>query len=224
MKYFPLFADLDKAHVLVVGGGEQAAQKVRLLRKTERAHHGRRRDRHRRAARARGRATRIWIVLRAFLARDLEGQRLVYAATGDRALDAAVSRAAKARGIPVNVVDAPELSTFIMPAIVDRAPVTVAIGTEGAAPVLAREIKTRLETWLPANFGALAERAQALRARRRQDRSRCPLPPPSLGAAAARSLPPRRPERRGGRGRPHPRRRAPWRGSPAAGLRWAAWR
>jgi uroporphyrin-III C-methyltransferase/precorrin-2 dehydrogenase/sirohydrochlorin ferrochelatase len=99
-----------------------------------------------------------------FLARDLEGQRLVYAATGDRALDAAVSRAAKARGIPVNVVDAPELSTFITPAIVDRAPVTVAIGTEGAAPVLAREIKTRLETWLPANLGALAERAQSLRA------------------------------------------------------------
>src|SRR6185503_9641235 len=75
-----------------------------------------------------------------------------------------VSRAAKARGIPVNVVDAPGLSTFIMPAIVDRAPVTVAIGTEGAAPVLAREIKTRLETWLPANFGVLAQHAQALRA------------------------------------------------------------
>ena len=65
---------------------------------------------------------------------------------------------------PVNVVDAPELSTFIMPAIVDRDPVTVAIGTEGAAPVLAREIKTRLEAWLPANFGTLATRAQALRA------------------------------------------------------------
>ena len=106
----------------------------------------------------------LWIVLRTFLARDLDGQRLVYAATGDRPLDAAVSRAAKARGIPVNVVDAPELSTFITPAIVDRAPVTVAIGTEGAAPVLAREIKTRLETWLPANFGALAQRAQSLRA------------------------------------------------------------
>src|SRR5262249_43916198 len=61
------------------------------------------------------------------------------------------------------VVDAPELSTFITPAIVDRDPVTVAIGTEGAAPVLAREIKTRLEQWLPANLGSLARRAQGLR-------------------------------------------------------------
>ncbi len=105
----------------------------------------------------------ITIVLRAFVAGDLDGQRLVYAATGDRVLDADVSRAAQARGIPVNVVDVPELSTFITPAIVDRAPVTVAIGTEGAAPVLAREIKTKLESWLPANLGALADRAQALR-------------------------------------------------------------
>ena len=105
----------------------------------------------------------IAIVLRTFLAGDLDGQRLAYAATGDRALDAAVSQAAQARGIPVNVVDVPELSTFITPAIVDRAPVTVAIGTEGAAPVLAREIKTRLESWLPANLGALASRAQSLR-------------------------------------------------------------
>ena len=63
------------------------------------------------------------------------------------------------------MVDAPELSTFITPAIVDRSPVTVAIGTEGAAPVLAREIKTSLEALLPANLGALAERAQSLRQR-----------------------------------------------------------
>jgi uroporphyrin-III C-methyltransferase/precorrin-2 dehydrogenase/sirohydrochlorin ferrochelatase len=110
-----------------------------------------------------GEQSAIWIVPRTFLPRDLEGQRLVYAATGDRTHDAAVSRAAKARGIPVNVVDAPALSTFIMPAIVDRDPVTVAIGTEGAAPVLAREIKTLLETLLPANYGALAKRAQGLR-------------------------------------------------------------
>ncbi len=65
--------------------------------------------------------------------------------------------------VPINVVDAAELSTFITPAIVDRSPVTVAIGTEGAAPMLAREIKTRLESWLPANLGVLAERAQSLR-------------------------------------------------------------
>jgi uroporphyrin-III C-methyltransferase/precorrin-2 dehydrogenase/sirohydrochlorin ferrochelatase len=163
MKYFPLFADLDKAHVLVVGGGEQATQKVRLLLKTS-AQITVVAETVTDELRELEDQNAIWIVLRVFLARDLDGQRLVYAATGDRALDASVARAAKARGIPVNVVDAPELSTFIMPAIVDRAPVTVAIGTEGAAPVLAREIKTRLETWLPANFGVLAQHAQSLRA------------------------------------------------------------
>jgi uroporphyrin-III C-methyltransferase/precorrin-2 dehydrogenase/sirohydrochlorin ferrochelatase len=164
MRYFPLFADLDGADVLVVGGGEQAAQKVRLLRKT--------------GARiavvaetvcdelgAQGERGAIDLVRRAFRANDVRGRRLVYVATGDRALDAAVSRAATARGIAVNVVDAPELSTFITPAIVDRSPVTVAIGTEGAAPVLAREIRARIEALLPANLGALAARAQALRQR-----------------------------------------------------------
>ncbi len=162
MRYFPLFADLQNADVLVVGGGEQAVQKVRLLLKT------------------RARVT----VLASVVARELEtlasaghlvieardfspdllaGRRLVYVATGDLANDSAISEAAQARGLPVNVVDRPELSTFITPAIVDRAPVTVAIGTEGAAPILAREIKTRLESWLPANFGRLAEKAQSLR-------------------------------------------------------------
>ena len=162
MRYFPLFADLEAAGVLVAGGGEQAAQKVRLLRKTNAritvvsdAVTDELRELERQGA--------IAIVPRAFVAHDLDGQRLAYAATGDRIVDAAVSQAAQARGIPVNVVDVPELSTFITPAIVDRAPVTVAIGTEGAAPVLAREIKTRLEGWLPANLGALAARAQGLR-------------------------------------------------------------
>ncbi len=164
MRYFPVFADLDGADVLVVGGGEQAAQKVRLLRKT--------------GARvavvaeavceeldALGERGAIDLIRRPFRANDVRGRRLAYVATGDATLDAAVSRAAQARGVAVNVVDAPELSTFITPAIVDRSPVTVAIGTEGAAPVLAREIRARIEALLPANLGALAARAQALRQR-----------------------------------------------------------
>ena len=164
MRYFPVFADLDGADVLVVGGGEQAAQKVRLLRKT--------------GARIAVVAEAVCdelntlaergavdLLQRAFRPNDVRDRRLVYAATGDRALDAAVSKAATARGIAVNVIDAPELSTFITPAIVDRSPVTVAIGTEGAAPVLGREIRARIEALLPANLGALAARAQALRQR-----------------------------------------------------------
>jgi uroporphyrin-III C-methyltransferase / precorrin-2 dehydrogenase / sirohydrochlorin ferrochelatase len=164
MRYFPVFADLDCTDVLVVGGGEQAAQKVRLLCKT--------------GARvvvvaetvsgeldALGQRGAIDLLRRPFRANDVRGRRLVYVATGDPALDAAASKAAQARGIPVNVVDAPDLSTFITPAIVDRSPVTVAIGTEGAAPVLAREIRARIEALLPANLGVLAARAQALRRR-----------------------------------------------------------
>ncbi|NJO34777.1 MAG: uroporphyrinogen-III C-methyltransferase [Rhodospirillales bacterium] len=163
MKYFPLFADLDGAGVLVVGGGEQAAQKVRLLAKTN-AHITVVAEAVTEELSGLAQQGALTVVPRAFRADDVDGQRLVYSATGDRALDAIVAAAARARGVPVNVVDAPELSTFITPAIVDRAPVTVAIGTEGAAPVLAREIKTRLESWLPANLGALATRAQILRA------------------------------------------------------------
>jgi uroporphyrin-III C-methyltransferase/precorrin-2 dehydrogenase/sirohydrochlorin ferrochelatase len=162
MKYFPLFADLDKADVVVAGGGEQAAQKVRLLLKTP-ARITVIAETVTDELRRLGEDGVIMILPRAFRPDDLDGSRLVYAATGNRARDAAVSAAAQARGIPVNVVDAPKLSTFITPAIVDRDPVTVAIGTEGAAPVLAREIKTRLEASLPANFGALAARAAALR-------------------------------------------------------------
>jgi uroporphyrin-III C-methyltransferase / precorrin-2 dehydrogenase / sirohydrochlorin ferrochelatase len=162
MKYFPLFALLDGAEVLVAGGGEAALQKVRLLSKT--------------TARITVMAPSLNAELRALadtgalrhVARlpgpaDLDRQSLVYAATGDRALEASLFAAARARGIPINVVDAAELSTFLTPAIVDRDPIVVAIGTEGTAPVLAREIKSRLESWLPANFGALGRRALGLR-------------------------------------------------------------
>jgi uroporphyrin-III C-methyltransferase/precorrin-2 dehydrogenase/sirohydrochlorin ferrochelatase len=164
MRYFPVFADLDGADVLVAGGGEQAAQKVRLLRKTNAriavvaeavcAEIG---DLAERKA--------IRLERRPFQERDVVGRRLAFVATGDRALDAAAARAATAHGVPVNVVDAPDLSTFITPAIVDRTPVTVAIGTEGAAPVLARELRARIESLLPANLGRLAARALALRPR-----------------------------------------------------------
>lgn len=164
MKYFPLFTHLDAAEVLVAGGGEAALQKVRLLLKT--------------TARITVMAPSLNAALRALAESsalthvprwpgpaDLDRQSLVYAATGDRALEESLFAAARARGIPINVVDAPELSTFLTPAIVDRDPIVVAIGTEGTAPVLAREIKSRLESWLPANFGALGQRARLLRRR-----------------------------------------------------------
>jgi uroporphyrin-III C-methyltransferase/precorrin-2 dehydrogenase/sirohydrochlorin ferrochelatase len=98
-----------------------------------------------------------------FVPEDLDGQTLVIAATGIAATDAEVSTAAKARGLPVNVVDAPHLSSFIMPALVRRDPITVAISTGGAAPVLARAIRAKLEALLPANLGRLARFADGFR-------------------------------------------------------------
>jgi uroporphyrin-III C-methyltransferase/precorrin-2 dehydrogenase/sirohydrochlorin ferrochelatase len=164
MKYLPILTDLDAAHVLVVGGGEQAVQKLRLIARTQ-ARITVVADAVCPEIEALAATAVIRLVRRPFAVDDVRDRRLIYAASGDRALDAEVSRAARARGIPVNVVDAPELSTFITPAIVDRSPVTVAIGTEGAAPVLAREIRARVEALLPARLGALATRAQALRHR-----------------------------------------------------------
>jgi uroporphyrin-III C-methyltransferase / precorrin-2 dehydrogenase / sirohydrochlorin ferrochelatase len=164
MRYFPLFADLDQAEVLVAGGGEAAAQKVRLLRKTSARITVMAASLNGELAALAG-AGAVRHVPRLPRPADLPGQSLIYAATGDRALEADLFGAARALGIPINVVDAPELSTFLTPALVDRDPIVVAIGSEGAAPVLAREIKARLESWLPANFGALAKKASTLRRR-----------------------------------------------------------
>ena len=164
MKYFPLFTHLDGAEVLVAGGGEAALQKVRLLLKTTARITLMAASLHQ-ELRALAEAGALTHVPRLPGPADLDRQSLVYAATGDRALEESLFAAARTRGIPINVVDAPELSTFLTPAIVDRDPIVVAIGTEGTAPVLAREIKSRLESWLPANFGALGERAARLRRR-----------------------------------------------------------
>src|SRR5262249_10954997 len=105
----------------------------------------------------------IALEARSLVARDLAGVRLAYVALDD---DAAAARAvgmARAAGVPVHAVDRQELCDFLTPAIVDRDPVVVAIGTEGAAPVLARQIKARLETMLPARLGGLARWAAGLR-------------------------------------------------------------
>jgi uroporphyrin-III C-methyltransferase/precorrin-2 dehydrogenase/sirohydrochlorin ferrochelatase len=94
---------------------------------------------------------------------DLQGAALVYAASGDADTDARTARLARAAGVLLNVVDNLEASDFITPAIVDRSPVTVAIGTEGAAPVLARAIKADLETRLPQGLGRLAQAGKLFR-------------------------------------------------------------
>ena len=137
MDYLPIFVDLRDRLVVVVGGGVVAARKIEHLLK---AH-----------ARVRVVAPRLTPELALFrdagrlehralefVPAQLEGALLVVAATDDEAVNDAVSQAARERGVWVNVVDDAKRSAFIFPAIVDRSPLIVAIGTEGSSPTLAR--------------------------------------------------------------------------------------
>lgn len=157
MRYFPVFLDLDGKRAVVIGGGEEALRKIRLLLKT---------------------SVRIEVVARElvpelaaeprvnWIAREyepelLKGAGLVYST--DAALNSRVAEDARALGIPVNVVDRPDISTFIVPSIVDRDPVVVAIGTEGTAPILGQGLRARIDAMLPPALGALARAGAGLR-------------------------------------------------------------
>jgi uroporphyrin-III C-methyltransferase/precorrin-2 dehydrogenase/sirohydrochlorin ferrochelatase len=100
-----------------------------------------------------------------FAEEDLSHHALVIAATDDAEVNRAVAAAAKARRVPVNVVDQPMLCSFIMPSIIDRSPVIVAVSSGGASPVLARLLRARLETLIPAGYGHLAALAAEFRDR-----------------------------------------------------------
>jgi len=156
MEHFPIFLRLRDARVLVVGGGEVAARKLRLLRKAGARIEVVARELNPEVAGFAAEGVLAHIATE-FAPLQVDGCRLVIAATDDRPLNAQVATAAMAANVPVNVVDDPELSTYITPSIVERAPVTVAIGTGGAAPVLARRLRERIETLLPAAYGRLAE-------------------------------------------------------------------
>ncbi|SDJ48972.1 siroheme synthase CysG [Aliiruegeria lutimaris] len=164
MQHFPIFLDVANKAIVLSGGGEAALAKLRLLLKTEARLH----------VFAADPAPEIenWntdghlaLTRRPLAADDLVGATLAYAANEDTAEDARVADMARGAGVLVNVVDNLDASAFITPAIVDRDPVTVAIGTEGAAPVLARAIKRDLEERLPQNLGLLARIGKAFRAR-----------------------------------------------------------
>ena len=164
MRYFPIFVDLGRQKVLVVGGGEQAAQKFRLLARTSARICLVAPELCPELAAAVEAGAAEWLARR-FAPEQLAGCRLAYAATDDLAEDRRVALAAKAAAVPVNVVDRPQLCTFITPAIVDRDPIVVAIGSEGAAPVLVARIRAKLEAELPAALGAVARFADGLRRR-----------------------------------------------------------
>lgn len=160
MRHFPIFLDMDRARVVLSGGGEAAIAKLRLLLKTGAAItvHA-----DAPAAEIRGWAAEGRLVLTG-APLDVTGATLVYAADEDAARDAETAAAAQAAGVLWNVVDDLAASAFITPALVDRAPLTVAIGTEGAAPMLARAVKRHLEEHLPAHTADLAAAARDFRA------------------------------------------------------------
>lgn len=159
MRYFPIFMDLQGRKVIVVGGGEEALRKIRLLLKTQAKISVIAPSLHDELKTN----SRVHWLATEFHGDLLTGATLVYSAAPE--LNAEVSAAAIAKGIPVNAVDQAEISTFIVPSIVDRDPVVVAIGTEGTAPVLCQNIRAKIDALLPQELGALATHAAALRAR-----------------------------------------------------------
>jgi uroporphyrin-III C-methyltransferase / precorrin-2 dehydrogenase / sirohydrochlorin ferrochelatase len=164
MNLFPLFADLSGRAVLLVGGGAVAERKAALLV----------------AARAKvdvaaptltpaladlARSGGIRHLARHFSAEQLDGRWLAIAATDDAVVNAHVAAAAKARHIFVNVVDDAELSSFHVPAIVDRSPLIVAISSGGSAPMLSRLARERIEAYFDHTWGTLADLLSRARTR-----------------------------------------------------------
>jgi uroporphyrin-III C-methyltransferase/precorrin-2 dehydrogenase/sirohydrochlorin ferrochelatase len=171
MDYLPIFLDIRHQPCLLVGGGEVAVRKANLLLRAgaaltlvapELAP----------ALRQRLQEGAFQHLARPFRDTDVEGRCLVIAATPDRAINRQVAELAKARHIPVNVVDQPDDCSFIVPAIIDRSPVVAAVSTGGASPVLARLIRARLESLIPAGYGRLAELCARYRGRVKERFSR----------------------------------------------------
>lgn len=155
MEYLPIFVDLKDRPCLVVGGGDIAARKAGLLRKAQ--------------AKVTMVAPKISATTKALVdANELEwlnttfsdemvqGQTLVIAATDNEQINQQVYQQAKSHNILVNVADYPDLCDFILPSILDRSPIVVAVSSGGKSPILARQLRARLETLIPTGYGRLA--------------------------------------------------------------------
>ncbi len=167
MQHLPLFADIRDRDCLIVGGGRMAERRVALLGRAGanitviavKPSGGIERLADEKA---------IGLLRRPFASEPLDRYWLIVAATDDRELNAEVAAAAKGAKRLCNVVDDAELSTFIMPAIVDHDPVTIAVSSGGKSPVLARWVKGVIETTLPVRLGELASLAGRWRERVKQ--------------------------------------------------------
>jgi uroporphyrin-III C-methyltransferase/precorrin-2 dehydrogenase/sirohydrochlorin ferrochelatase len=167
MKFLPIFLDIRDKPCLVVGGGGIAARKVFLLLRAgakvtvvspQLCHELEEKDQ----------LGEIQWIKRAFTDEDIEHQSLAIAATNNETVNSQIAELARSKNIPVNVVDHPELGTFTMPSIIDRSPVQIAISTGGASPVLARLLRSRLETVIPPAYGKLASLLESYREKVKQ--------------------------------------------------------
>ena len=156
MDHLPIFINVRQNPCLVIGGGDIALRKINLLIK----------------AQAKvdclsplfcegitnlSQNADVNLIQKRFESDDIKDYAIIIASTDDSSVNALISKSAKKARIPVNVVDSPELSSFIMPSIVDRSPVIIAVSSAGKAPVLARIIRAKLETVIPSAYGVLAE-------------------------------------------------------------------
>ena len=162
MRHFPIYLDTSDRIIVVSGAGACAVAKLRLLLKTQATLRvfGEKPEPDVLRWAAEG---KIELFERRLTDNDLEGALLLYAANDDPEADLAIAAMGRFANVKTLVVDNLEASDFITPAIVDRSPVTVAIGTEGSAPVLARQIKADIEAMLPRSLGVLARIGQAFR-------------------------------------------------------------
>jgi len=158
MNYLPIFIDIKQKPCLVVGGGDIAYRKINLLLKADAAITCVSKECCDGIVQL-VQSNKITHIEKAFEATDINSQILIVSATDDSTLNAHVSELAKSANIPVNVVDSPALCSFVMPSIVDRSPIVIAISSAGKAPVLARLIRAKLESTIPHAYGKLAELA-----------------------------------------------------------------
>lgn len=174
MDFLPIFLNIKAQRTLVVGGGQIALRKVTMLLRA-------------------GALIRLVapvinkelqklladseheVFYRSFDSSDLNEIKLVVAATDDESVNQTVFAGASEKNLPVNVVDNPALCSFIFPSVVDRSPVVVAVSSSGKSPVLARILRSRLETFIPSSYGALANLLGDFRQRAKQKITSLPL-------------------------------------------------
>jgi uroporphyrin-III C-methyltransferase/precorrin-2 dehydrogenase/sirohydrochlorin ferrochelatase len=162
MELLPVSLVVKGRRCVVVGGGEVAARKADMLRRAQARVEVVAPDLGENLAHLAQQGEVVHIAAR-FAPEQLDEATLVIAATDDQQVNEAVHAGAVARRIPVNVVDQPRLCTFAMPAIIDRSPILIAISTGGTSPVLARLLRARLESLIPAGLGRLAALGEQFR-------------------------------------------------------------